>query len=133
MNSKQEIIKWFAVEITVAPEAAEAVEYAFNSLESLGTEINHLRKKEGESVVVIGYFNELPDDEILQDEIHYALRIYSLSEDAVVEVKRRDVEDRDWLIEWKKHWKPTTIAGFIISPPWEKVVDAGKIVIYIEP
>jgi ribosomal protein L11 methyltransferase len=126
-------VKWFAIEVTVEPEAAEAIEYAFNSLESLGTEINHLRKSEVDGVTVIGYFNELPDDEAVQDEIHYALRTYNLSEDAIKTIERREVIDQDWLSEWKKHWKPTEIARFIISPPWETPKKADKIVIFIEP
>ncbi|HMS40329.1 MAG TPA: hypothetical protein PKE69_08890 [Pyrinomonadaceae bacterium] len=32
---------WFALEITVDYDASEAVEYALNSLDALGTEINH--------------------------------------------------------------------------------------------
>ena len=54
---------WYSISITVAPEAAEAIEYAFNSLDSLGTEIDHLQKKTSESVTVVGYFDDLPDDE----------------------------------------------------------------------
>lgn len=133
MNSQPHTLKWFAIEITVEPEAAEAIEYAFNSLESLGTEINHLRKSDVEGVTVIGYFNELPEDETIQDEIHYALKAYSLDENAILSVERREVADQDWLIEWKKHWKPTAVAGFIISPPWESPDTDGKIVIFIEP
>jgi ribosomal protein L11 methyltransferase len=133
MTSTPAELKWFAVEITVEPEAAEAIEHAFNSLESLGTEINHLRKTEIEGVTVIGYFNELPDDEVIQDEVHYALRTYGLGENAIRNIERREVVNEDWLSEWKKHWKPTAVAGFIISPPWEEPDDAEKIVIFIEP
>jgi ribosomal protein L11 methyltransferase len=133
MTSTPAELKWFAVEITVEPEAAEAIEHAFNSLESLGTEINHLRKTEIEGVTVIGYFNELPDDEVIQDEVHYALRTYGLGENAIRNIERREVVNEDWLSEWKKHWKPTAVAGFVISPPWEEPDDAEKIVIFIEP
>ena len=133
MTSTPAELKWFAVEITVEPEAAEAIEHAFNSLESLGTEINHLRKTEIEGVTVIGYFNELPDDEVIQDEVHYALRTYGLGENAIRNIERREVVNEDWLSEWKKHWKPTAVAGFIISPPWGEPDDAEKIVIFIEP
>ena len=126
-------LKWFALEITVEPEAAEAIEHALNSLESLGTEINHLRKKVSESVTVVGYFNDLPDDETIQDELHYGLRAYGLDEGAIKGVERREVANEDWLSEWKKHWKPTHVAGFTISPPWEKPAPGGRIVIYIEP
>lgn len=124
---------WYSIDISAVPEAAEAVEFAFNSLEALGTEINHLQKKTSEKVNVVGYFNDLPDDESIQDELHYALSVYGLDEDAILSIERGQVEKTDWLQEWKKHWKPSEIGRFIISPPWESVDDLGKIVITIEP
>jgi ribosomal protein L11 methyltransferase len=65
--------------------------------------------------------------------VHYALRTYGLGENAIRNIERREVVNEDWLSEWKKHWKPTAVAGFIISPPWEEPDDAEKIVIFIEP
>jgi len=124
---------WYSISVTVAPEAAEAIEYAFNSLEALGTEINHLRKKNAESVTVVGYFNELPDEEHVQDELHYALTIYGFTEETAMQVVRDKIEETDWLAEWKKHWKPSDVGAFVIAPPWSEVDDADKIVIRIEP
>jgi ribosomal protein L11 methyltransferase len=125
--------KWFALEVTAAPAAADAVEHALNELNVLGTEINHLHRKADDSVTVVGYFDLLPDDEILQDELHHALRIYDLDESAIRFVERREVIEQDWLHEWKKHWKPTVVGRFVIAPPWENVHDDARIVIYIEP
>jgi ribosomal protein L11 methyltransferase len=102
-------------------------------MEALGTEINHLRKKNAESVTVVGYFNELPDDERFQDELHYALRAYGFADDTVTQVERKEVEKTDWLAEWKKHWKPTDIGGFVIAPPWSDVDERGGIIIRIDP
>ena len=124
---------WYSISVTVAPEAAEAIEYAFNSLEALGTEINHLRKKNAESVTVIGYFNDLPDEERFQDELHYALRVYGFTEEAAMQVERSKIEDTDWLAEWKKHWKPSNVGVFVIAPPWSEVEPTDKMVIRIEP
>ncbi len=132
MEAKRDLL-WYSISVTVAPEAAEAIEDAFNSLEALGTEINHLRKKNAESVTVVGYFNELPDDEHFQDELHYALKIYGFTEDVATQVERNEVENADWLAEWKKHWKPSNVGIFIIAPPWSDVGESDKIVIRIEP
>ena len=131
MKTEQTI--WYSISVTVAPESSEAIEYAFNSLEALGTEINHLRKKNSETVTVVGYFNELPDEERFQDELHYALRAYGLDEGAVLSIERTQVEDADWLLEWKKHWKPSDVGAFVIAPPWSDVAETEKIVIRIEP
>ena len=130
MNDSAKV--WESLRLTVSPDAVEAVEFAFNSLESLGTEIDYMSQPVA-GVCVVGYFDRLPDDEILQDELHYALRSYGLDEKAIFAVERTEIQNADWLAEWKKHWKPTTIGGFVIAPPWETVDEPDKIVIRIEP
>jgi ribosomal protein L11 methyltransferase len=46
----------------------------------------------------------------------------------------REIEDRDWLGEWKKSWQPVEVGCFIIAPPWSEIQDArNRIVIRIEP
>lgn len=123
--------KWFAVDVDIERAASEAVEYAFNSLDALGTEIDHLRKSGDASVRVTGYFNDLPSNYVLNSEIENALAIYDLKAMAI-SVSTREVEDADWLAEWKKHWQPTETGKFVIAPPWCSV-ESDKIVIRIEP
>jgi ribosomal protein L11 methylase PrmA len=55
---------------------------------------------------VIGYFNSCQDD-ALRDELHHA-HIYDLDENASGP-SAGEIVNQDWLHEWKKHWKPTTI------------------------
>jgi len=124
---------WFALEITVDSEVSEAIEFALNELDALGTEINHLDKKATESLCVIGYFNEIPNDKVVQSQLNEALRIYGFTSDAIQKIDSREIEDTDWLLEWKKHWKPTETGKFIIAPSWETVENTAKIVIRIEP
>lgn len=124
---------WFALEITTNAQASEAVEFALNELDALGTEINNLGLKAAESLTVIGYFNEKPDDENIKFQVSDSLRIYGFSDDLIKKTAWREVENADWLAEWKKHWKPTVTERFIIAPPWENVENSGKIVIRIEP
>ncbi len=124
---------WFALEITVDYDASEAVEYALNSLDALGTEINHFGTNKPEYLTIIGYFNEKPSEEDLQFQIADALRIYEFSANSLKNFVWRTVENEDWLANWKKHWKPTETAKFIIAPLWEKVENTEKIVIRIEP
>src|SRR5688572_4801776 len=123
---------WQSLRLTVEPESVEAIEFAFNSLESLGTEIDYMSQPVAE-VCVVGYFDRLPDDEILQDEFHYALRSYGLDENAILSIERREIVNADWLAEWKKHWKPTTVGRFLIAPPWDPVDQPEKIILRIEP
>ena len=70
---------WFALEITVDAKASEAVEFALNELDALGTEINNLGVKQAENLTVIGYFNEQPGDEKAVSYTHLTLTtIYSV-------------------------------------------------------
>lgn len=130
MNDKQ---TWFAVEIDVDSKAAEAVEFALNELGAAGTEINNLGREMPATLVVVGYFEELPDEDATKNQLDEALQIYGFSPGAIHEIKRREVENLDWLAEWKKHWKPTEIEKFIVAPTWETVENADKIIIKIEP
>ena len=121
------------VEIKTRTEAEEAIESALNSTDALGTEINNLSQTKSETVTIIGYFDKKPDAAILQNQIDETLRIYGFSKDVIELIEWREIENQDWLAEWKKHWKPTETAKFIIAPTWETVANTNKIVIRIEP
>lgn len=124
---------WFALEITALTEATEAIEFGLNELDSLGIEINNLGKIPTETLTVIGYFNEKISDEILNSKLRESLQIYDFDEDVIKNIAWREVENQDWLAEWKKTWKPTITDKFIIAPMWETVEETEKIVVRIEP
>ncbi len=69
---------WFAVDILADTDAAEAIEFALNELDSLGTEIDSLRKKKGEPQIITGFFAELPTAGQVADAIEGSLRIHGL-------------------------------------------------------
>jgi ribosomal protein L11 methyltransferase len=52
-----------------------------------------------------------------------ALRIYNLAPASLIDLKVREVADRDWLAEWKKDWQPVVVGRFIIAPPWSEVTE----------
>ena len=124
---------WFVIEITVDAKASEAIEFALNELDALGTEINNLGVKQAETLTVTGYFQEPPDDETVQAELIEALRIYGFAPEAILKTSWRRLGNIDWLFEWKKHWKATETEKFIIAPSWENVENGDKIIIRIEP
>jgi ribosomal protein L11 methyltransferase len=123
---------WQYLRLIVVPDAVEAVEFALNSLDALGTQTD-LTEKPSDEVCVIGYFVRLPEDQTIEDELDFALKSYKLDENAVLSTEKREIEDADWLAEWKKHWKPTTVGRFVIAPPWITLDAREKIVIRIEP
>ena len=104
-------------------EACEAIEYGLMEAGAQGTETN----ENGANVSVSGYFDTTPDIETVRSALLDALRIYNLESAALIDLKTREVPDRDWLAEWKKDWQPVEVGRFIIAPPWSEVTEPGAI------
>ena len=123
----------YATTVTVPSEFAEAVDFALGLQGSVGTELSDFRKNDETDVRVTGYFDSLPDKEALSREIEMALFFFDLPENTKFSVSLSEIANTDWLAEWKKHWKPTTIGSFVIAAPWHEVDENEKIVLRIEP
>jgi ribosomal protein L11 methyltransferase len=126
---------WHSVDAIVIGKAREAIEYGLMEAGALGTETN-----EGANVIVSGYFDARPEIEIVRTALLDALRIYNHGPASLIDLKIREVPDRDWLAEWKKDWQPVEVGRFIVAPPWSEVTEPGavatsrdRIVIRIEP
>lgn len=124
---------WFAVDVTVWPNATDAVEEAMADLADLGTSLDTLKRSESESVVITGFFSEPPDLAEVRRDFDTALGIHEISSDTIHHIELRTVEDADWLAEWKRHWRPTEVGRFVISPPWLAPAPGDKLLISIEP
>src|SRR5438309_1825034 len=81
---------------------------------SLGTETSTTDER---FTRITGYFDQPPDVEELRNKLFEALRIYDLLESSLREVNLREIEDRDWLAEWKKDWQAVEVRRFVIAPP----------------
>lgn len=124
--AKQNPRTWFAIDVTIAKEAREAVEFGLMEAGALGTE--HTDGK------VTAYFDETPNRENIRAELMSALSIYSLPSAAVSDMQYREVADQDWLAEWKKSWQPVEVGQrLVVAPPWSEVTDGSRILIRIEP
>ncbi len=122
---------WHALDVELKPEAREAVEYGLMEAGSLGTETN---EAENGLLRVTGYFANVPKRGEVRTELLTALRIYDLSSEVVREMSVREVEDRDWLEEWKKTWQPVEVGRFLIAPSWSEIEHQNdRLVIRIEP
>ncbi len=122
--------RWFVLDATVDQSAEEAVEYALMEAEAMGTEVKTLQ----DNLVITAYFAEVPDRERVRAELATALAIYDLPSAAVREVEFREIEDQDWLGEWKKSWQPVSVGKhFVIAPPWTTALNENRLVIRIEP
>ncbi|HEY5884768.1 MAG TPA: 50S ribosomal protein L11 methyltransferase [Pyrinomonadaceae bacterium] len=132
MSSKEKQTKiWFALELVVDDKAREAAEYGLMEAGALGTET---QEAGDEAFRVTGYFDELPNRELVRSKLLQALQIYEAPSSSLRQMDLREVPDEDWLAEWKKNWRPIVTGRFIIAPPWnrEPVVD-GRLLIAIEP
>ena len=123
---------WYALDLAIERDASEAISYALMEAGALGTEVHDA---DDQLDMAIGYFDSLPDRELVRTQLAEALRIYDLPSSAVRNMTLREVADEDWLGEWKKNWQPVAVGQrFLIAPPWSEIKDAqGRIVIRIEP
>ena len=123
---------WYALDLAIQRDASEAISYALMEAGALGTEVHDA---DNQLDMATGYFDSLPDRELVRTQLAEALRIYDLPTSAVRNMTLREVADEDWLGEWKKNWQPVAVGQrFLIAPPWSEIKDAqGRIVIRIEP
>ncbi|HEU4872091.1 MAG TPA: 50S ribosomal protein L11 methyltransferase [Pyrinomonadaceae bacterium] len=120
---------WYALDVDIEPAAREAVEYALMEAGALGTETT-----ETADSTITGYFADVPSRERVRAELFEALRIYELPSSSVRDMSVREIEERDWLGEWKQSWQPVEIGRFIIAPPWSDIADRpDRLIVRIEP
>ncbi|QYO66755.1 50S ribosomal protein L11 methyltransferase [Leptolyngbya sp. 7M] len=124
---------WSYISVLSRPEAAEAVEHALDMHGSIGSSSDRLGKKDARSMITIGYFDEVTDVSEFRTLLETTLNELGVSFDAILDIEAGIQEERDWLAEWKKYWKPTQIGRFLVCPPWEDVEPDGSILIRIEP
>jgi ribosomal protein L11 methyltransferase len=125
---------WHIIELETDRNCSEAVESAFNELDALGTAISSPAHSRDPKIVVRGYFETLPSVRAVSEAIQEAIRIAGCSSEAIGQLKFDTIEDRDWLEEWKKSWKPTKCGRFVIAPPWNtEKFSNDSIIINIEP
>ncbi len=125
--------EWFEVRLEVPPELVEAVEFAFNELDSVGNSVDLVPADGSETCSVAGYFTKPLAPEVLSAAIKTAMEIHGHSDVGEFQVQQCVVEEQDWLAEWKKYWTPVKIGRFIVAAPWFDVASASEIVVRIDP
>jgi ribosomal protein L11 methyltransferase len=138
-RAEEGVRRWYALDVSVEREAAEAVEYALMEAGALGTESNQLGAKApleaNETITVTAYFDAPPGRESVRSALMDAFRLYNLPSSSARDITLREVADRDWLGEWKKSWQPVPVGErFIITPPWSEIEGhEERLIIRIEP
>src|SRR5215813_1794653 len=113
---------WQVIDTVVPAGAREAVEYGLMEAGALGTETIELPT---ETVRVVGYFESPVELDGVRAKLINALKIYSVEKESLGELTTRELPERDWLAEWKKHWQPVEVGPFVIAPPWSAAPIAG--------
>jgi ribosomal protein L11 methyltransferase len=130
-STRKQPKKWYAVDLNVEDNAREAGEYGLMEAGALGTETKDAVDK---TLLVTGYFDHVPNRELLRSKLADAMRVYNVSSPSLRQMDLREVPDEDWLAEWKKNWQPIETGRFIIAPPWsDSDVPEDRILITIEP
>src|SRR5687767_11825852 len=145
---------WHVIDFVVCAEAEAAAHYALFESGAVGTETlppdeRTARADDAEPhcthVNVSGYYETPPDPEEVRQQLGRAWHIHGLSIPIKEARKRprpnllygweeREVEERDWLAEWKRNWKPAEVGRFVVAPPWSEVPEGGgRVVIRVEP
>ncbi len=124
---------WYAIDIVCETEALEAVQYAL--MEAGASGVEEIAEEQSNRTKLSAYFEALPEIELVMALLADALRIYSVSS-PVGEPEVRQVEERDWLAQWKAGWQPLEVGErFLVAPPWSETgeSDGRRIVIRVEP
>ena len=122
------------ISVIAAPESADAIEHCLNKLGALGIEIDLMKIDGTGDVTVKGYFQNLQDIADFRAELEVTLASFELAASSIRSVEEHVVEDRDWISEWKKHWRPTRVGRFVVAPAWFDVqTGPSDVVIRIEP
>jgi ribosomal protein L11 methyltransferase len=123
---------WYAIDVDAEAGAVEAVEYALMEAGAAGAE--ERGPAPGNCVAVTGYFEREPEMESVRAALLDALNIYGLASPSVRAMRLREVEERDWLGEWKRNWRAAEVGRFVVAPPWDAVEETGgRIVVRVEP
>jgi ribosomal protein L11 methyltransferase len=124
---------WFAVAVLCPLDAVDAIESGMNILGADGIETDSLGRKDFSEQKVVGYFAECPVLEEVHEAVKSSLEAFGIPSDITINISISEVENEDWLAEWKKNWKPTVTGRFIVAPAWQEVDAGDRIVIRIDP
>ncbi|HMQ02999.1 MAG TPA: 50S ribosomal protein L11 methyltransferase [Pyrinomonadaceae bacterium] len=131
MNSQP--AEWYEVRLDVPPELVEAVEFAFNELDSLGSSVDLVPATGSKICSVAGYFPGPITNDVLSNALRASIKIHGHSANTEFQSRQTAIGQQDWLAEWKKHWSPVKTGRFIVAAPWFELESDDEIVVRIDP
>jgi len=125
-------MNWLKVEITVSPEASEALSETMLSISPSGVQVNEV---DGLTILTV-YAPDSYSIEDVKSTIRASLdNIFAQGlkiEPALISVT--PVTDEDWIETYRKFFRPIKVGRLLVSPSWEDVeIEPGDIVIRLDP
>src|SRR5678815_1199224 len=124
---------WHSLEIEIARAAEQVVSGQLWLAGTTGIEIS---EDGADTLTFRAYFDEARDTATLRDQILTSLKLAGIPDTALRSLTPLDVEDQDWLAEWKKGYAPTPIGDrLLITPSWKRfeVETSHRIIVEIDP
>ena len=136
-----EAAHWVEVSLTVNGELAEAVAEVFDRFASNGVVVEsgvvyNDEEDEGTPVGPVKVYAYLPVDEYLEEKrqrLEEAL--WHLAQiQPLPEAGYKTIVDEDWMVAWKKHYRPIPIGKrLLVLPAWIEQTDMSRVAVKIDP
>ncbi len=132
MTSPEPHPEWTAVEITSARDTADAICNFCHERETQGLRIEEI---DSDLTRITAYFSREIGDTIVQEIRDYLDRLNEIFPDFPrPTIASGPIENEDWAVMWKEHFKPLHIGTqLIVTPPWIEPDSADKHLIIIDP
>lgn len=96
--------------------------------------INILPEMEDDGISLISFYtDEQAENDLLLDVKNGIEEIRAFANVGEGSIVMSTTEDKDWINNWKKFFKPFMVDDILIKPTWEKADQEAKIVIDIDP
>lgn len=123
--------RYWELTLTVPPDAAEGLTNFLWETGALGVVEE---ERPGETPELRAFFPATTAPAWLTERVTvYAEGLIALGFGAVGRPRVTTLEDGGWAEAWREHFRPITIGGFIVAPPWEAPASVERIVLVIEP
>ncbi len=133
--------RWIEVSLTVNGELAEAIAEVLDRFASNGVVVESGvtytdEEDEGTPIGPVKVYAFLPVDEYLEEKRQRLEEsLWHLGQiQAIPQPAYRTIEDEDWMVAWKKHYRPIPIGQrLIILPAWIEEHDPARVAVKIDP
>lgn len=124
---------WFALEITIARDAEDAISSMLWEYGTLGIVT---AQETTDTVTLQAYFDTKPDLNEWREWLIETLVQFEFTQDSLHDLTLKEVPNEDWLKKWKESYLPFNVGEKIyITPSWTRDQDppTDRVIIQIDP